>query len=236
MVLTKMASAGEQLAGLALERRDPELLASSIQMLEKALAAAAGNDREQRARRQRSLAYAHAIRWELTADPAALNVAIGAFLAAASIEPAAKVRASCYASLAVAYTQRYERADGEPRDLDAAVAAQELAAPPDPDPGEMREWQLALQGTLWNRYEATADLADLDRAIEIGRSLVAGGAVADLSHQKAMGNLRHLLVIRQVFREDSHVSKEIAALARALGDTDGPDPEEGLLGWVRTYD
>jgi hypothetical protein len=28
----------------------------------------------------------------------------------------------------------------------------------------------------------------------------------------------------------------ILADAWMLGDADGPDPEEGLLGWVRTYD
>lgn len=236
MVLAKMASAGEQLAAVALERRDPGLLTSGIQMLEKALAAAAGSDREQRAQWQFDLAWAHAIRWELTADPDALNVAIEAFQGAISMEPAAQLRASCYVNLALACTQRYQRADGQPGDLDVAVAALELAAPPDGDPGLMREWQGGLQGTLWNRYEVTADLADLDRAIEIGRSLVAGGAVADSSHDEAMAKLRRLLMVRQAFQADSRVSEEIAALSRAPSDADDPDPEEGLLGWVRTYD
>jgi hypothetical protein len=226
---------GEQLVEIARMDRDAELLTASIELLEEALAAAVEDDPGQQAQRQRTLAYANAIRWELTTDPAALHAAIEGFMAAISLKPAAQARASCYANLALLYTQRHERAGGEPGDLDAAVMAQELAVPPDADPPKMRAWQAALQRMLWARYEATADLADLDRAIEIGRSLVPGGAVLDLSSEQVTGNLRALLVVRQAFRADPRMAEEIAGLSQALGDADGIDPED-RWGWVRTYD
>jgi len=242
-MLAAMASDGEHLAEQALESGDPEAAVWVVRLLNRALSEAEGTGRAQRGQWQFNLGRAHAAVWQLTADADALTSAIDAFLGAIAIGLPDRLRATSYLNLAFAYAQRYDGADGLLDDLDAAVTALELATPPDDAPELTRECQQSLQSALWNRYMATADLADLERAIQIARSLLAGGRptgksrkAAHLTRREDTAELRRLLLERQAFRVDAGVSSEIAALSRALGDSSVPDPEAELLGWSRTYD
>jgi hypothetical protein len=241
--LAAMASDGAQLTEQALESGDPEAAAAVVRLLKKALSEAEGTDQAQRGQWQFNLGRAHAAVWQLTRDAEARTSAIDAFLGAIAIGLPDRLRAAGYLNLAFAYAQRYNGADGLLDDLDAAVMALELTAPPDDAPELTRECQQSLQYALWNRYMATADLADLERAIQIARSLLAGGRpagksrkAAHLTRREDTAELRRLLLEQQAFRVDARVSSEIAALSRALGDSSVPDPEAELLGWSRTYD
>jgi hypothetical protein len=230
------ASAGERVVEIALERQEPELLDLAIRSLEGAMAQVVAIDRERGGQSQAYLGRAYLTRWDLAHDPHDLRSAIAILREAISALPEGQLRAWCRVSLVSAHTVRYHEADGQPGDLDAAVEVLERAAPPEADQEETRAWQGRLQAALWNRYGASADLADLDRAIEIGRSLVTDGAAAGSAGDEARWKLRQLLLARLAFRPDVLVSREVSALSAALDDTAGPDPEEGLLGWVRTYD
>ena len=113
---------------------DPGAAASVVRLLKRALSETEGTSRAQRGQWQFNLGRAHAAVWQRTGDADALTSAIDAFLGAIAIGLPDRLRATSYLNLAFAYAQRYNEADGLLGDLDAAVTALELAAPPDNAP------------------------------------------------------------------------------------------------------
>ncbi|MGV9365636.1 hypothetical protein [Amycolatopsis sp. NPDC003731] len=89
----------------------------------------------------------------------------------------------------------------------------------------------------WERYEATADLADLEAAVGLRRQLVADGREANgLSREDHLSNLVIFLTVWQLYRHDAGVYAEIAELAEALGESELPSVHIRPLPWVRTYE
>ena len=222
-MLAAMASDGARLTEQALGSGDPGAAASVVRLLKRALSEAEGTDRGQRGQWQFNLGRAHAAVWQLTGDADALTSAIDAFLGAIALGLSDRLGAASHLNLAFAYAQRYNGADGLLDDLNAAVTVLELAAPPDDAPELTRECQQSLQNALWNRYMATADLADLERAIQIARSLLAGGRPAGKSRKAAHLTRRRTLPScapgfcwsGRHSGFDARVSSEIAALSGA---------------------
>ena len=145
-MLAAMAD-GAHLTEQALGSGDPGAAASVVRLLKRALSETEGTSRAQRGQWQFNLGRAHAAVWQLTGDADALTSAIDAFLGAIAIGLPDRLRATSYLNLAFAYAQRYNEADGLLGDLDAAVTALELAAPPDNAPERSIATFSSSQGT-----------------------------------------------------------------------------------------
>ncbi|MEU8632810.1 hypothetical protein AB0C38_11625 [Amycolatopsis sp. NPDC048633] len=227
-------TSGRMLVNMAAESHDLETLEEGTRLLDDALEAPT-EDVSTQVERRHARAVASAIRWQIAREPVDLDNAITGFLAAVSLgEQIGDIPPSLVDSLALSYSHRYER-DGAAEDLSAAIAVLAAAASVDGDAG--RDRQARMQRYRWERYEATADLADLEAAVDLGRQLVADGREANgLSREDHLSNLVIFLTVRQLYRYDAGVSAEIAKLAAALGESELPSVLIRPLPWVRTYE
>jgi hypothetical protein len=227
-------SAGQMLVKLAEETGDANYLQQGARILDEALEAPT-DDLSVRAAQVTARARASAVRHGILGDPTDLDDAIEGFpIAMEFVEAGGDVPPGLHHSLALSYSRRYER-DGDVKDVSAAIAVRSAEERGEGQAG--REWQSRMHELHWDRYQATADLDDLDTAIDLGRRLVPGGEVRGLSQKTLRTNLCHMLAVRQLYRENAAVTAEIAELCDVLGSARFgevlacPPPP-----WVRTYE
>jgi hypothetical protein len=213
--------------GFLQEQGDADALNRTIERLDRA-------PRALLATRARRCGYAHArglalaARSELSRSPDDLDAAIDCGNEAVKLAVPADRRASDLRRyLANYYATRSER-DGTPDDLSTAIGLLE----PDSD---LPLSQFALMRLRWQRYESTADLADLEAALALSRQLRDEATLDPELRAGALENLRRQLTARQLFRDEPGLADELDEVSAEAG---APEPSSESLQrpeWTRTY-
>ena len=213
--------------GFLEEQGDAEALTRAIERLDRA-------PRALFATRARRCGYAHARglalagRWELSRSPEDLDAAIDCGNEAVRLAVSADHRApDLRRYLASYYANRYER-DGTPDDLSAAIDLLELDS-------DLPLSQFALMRLRWQRYEWTADLADLEAALALSRQLRDEPTLDPELRAGVLENLRRQLTARHLFRDDPGLADELDEVSAEAG---APEPSSEWLQlpeWTRTY-